>query len=81
MKHYYVESVVLAVAVVICAAFVHCSISRLADRERVVVVKRLAEREVHADKVTWIRIANWARYDAPPRDSSALWIAMETLLI
>jgi hypothetical protein len=53
MKHYYAESVILAVAVVICAAFVHCSISRLADRERVVVVKGLAEREVHADKVTW----------------------------
>ena len=53
MKHYYAESVILAVAVVICAAFVHCSISRFADRERVVVVKGLAEREVPADKVTW----------------------------
>lgn len=53
MKHYYVESFILAISIVILAAFAHNSASRFADKERVVVVKGLAEREVPADKVTW----------------------------
>lgn len=53
MKHYYVESTILAIAIVVFGSFVQTSLSRFADKERVVTVKGLSEREVTADKVTW----------------------------
>ena len=57
MKHYYAESVILAVAVVICAAFVHCSISRLADRERDIITLRFFEGKTQMEVASEIGIS------------------------
>lgn len=53
MKHYYLESLILALGIVVFGTFVQNSINRYANRERVVTVKGLSEREVPADKVIW----------------------------
>lgn len=53
MKNYYVEATILAVAIVVFATFVKNSLDRFTDKERVVTVKGLSEREVPADKVIW----------------------------
>ena len=53
MKNYYVEATILAVAIVVFGAFVKNSLDRFTDKERVVTVKGLSEREVPADKVIW----------------------------
>ena len=53
MKNYYVEATILAVAIVVFGTFVKNSLDRLTDKERVVTVKGLSEREVPADKVIW----------------------------
>lgn len=53
MKNYYVEATILAVAIVIFGTFVKNSLDRFTDKERVVTVKGLSEREVPADKVIW----------------------------
>lgn len=53
MKNHYVEAAILAMAIVAFGTLVKNSIDRFTDRERVVIVKGLCEREVPADKVTW----------------------------
>lgn len=53
MKNHYVEAAILAMAIVAFGTLVKNSIDRFTDRERVVTVKGLCEREVPADKVTW----------------------------
>lgn len=57
MKHYYVEAVILALGMVVFGSFVQNAAgsfaNRLTERERVVTVKGLSEREVPADKVVW----------------------------
>lgn len=53
MKDYYVEATILAVAIVVFGTFVKNSLDRFTDKERVVTVKGLSEREVPADKVIW----------------------------
>lgn len=53
MKHYYLESLILALGIVVFGTFVQNSINRYTNRERVVTVKGLSEREVPADKVIW----------------------------
>lgn len=57
MKHYYVEAVILAVGLMVFGTFVQNAVSgfanRIIERERVVTVKGLSEREVPADKVIW----------------------------
>lgn len=53
MKHYYVEALILALGIVVFGTFVQNSINRYTNRERVVTVKGLSEREVPADKVIW----------------------------
>jgi len=53
MKNYYVEATILAVAFVVFGTFVKNSLDRFTDKERVVTVKGLSEREVPADKVIW----------------------------
>lgn len=53
MKNYYVEATILAVAIVVFGTFVKKSLDRFTDKERVVTVKGLSEREVPADKVIW----------------------------
>lgn len=53
MKNYYVEATILAVAIVVFGTFVKNSLDHFTDKERVVTVKGLSEREVPADKVIW----------------------------
>ena len=53
MKNYYVEATILAVAIVVFGTFVKNSLDLFTDKERVVTVKGLSEREVPADKVIW----------------------------
>lgn len=53
MKNYYAEATILAVAIVVFGTFVKNSLDRFTDKERVVTVKGLSEREVPADKVIW----------------------------
>ena len=53
MKNYCVEATILAVAIVVFGTFVKNSLDRFTDKERVVTVKGLSEREVPADKVIW----------------------------
>lgn len=47
------ESVVLAIAVLGLGAFLYCAMMHTKDRDRVVSVKGLSEREVKADYVIW----------------------------
>lgn len=53
MKHYYVEALILSLGMVVFGTFVKNSLDRFTDRERIVTVKGLSEREVPADKVIW----------------------------
>ncbi len=53
MRNYYVEAIILAMAIVIFGTIIRSSLDRFADKERVVTVKGLSEREVPADKVVW----------------------------
>ena len=53
MKHYYIEAAILAMAIVGFGTFIKNSLDRYTDKERVVTVKGLSEREVSADKVIW----------------------------
>lgn len=57
MKHYYVEAAILALGLATFGTFVQNAAgsfaNRLTERERVVTVKGLSEREVPADKVIW----------------------------
>lgn len=53
MKHYYAESLIIALAVVAFGSMMQNAMNRFANRERVVTVKGLSEREVPADKVIW----------------------------
>ena len=47
------ESVVLAIAILGLGAFLYCAMMHTKDRDRVVSVKGLSEREVKADFVIW----------------------------
>ena len=53
MKHYYWESAIIALAIVVFGSFIQNSLARFVNKERVVTVKGLSEREMPADKVTW----------------------------
>lgn len=53
MKHYYVEATIIAIAIVVFGSFIQSSLNRYTNKERVVTVKGLSEREVQADKVIW----------------------------
>jgi hypothetical protein len=53
MKNYYVEATIIALAIVVFGSFIQNSLNRYTNRERVVTVKGLSEREVQADKVIW----------------------------
>ena len=53
MKNYHLEAVLIAIGLVILGLLVRSGLSVFADKERVVVVKGLAEMQVPADKVTW----------------------------
>lgn len=53
MKNYYVEATIIALAIVVFGSFIQNSLNRYTNKERVVTVKGLSEREVQADKVIW----------------------------
>ena len=53
MKHYYWEAAIIALAIVVFGSFIQNSLARFVNKERVVTVKGLSEREMPADKVTW----------------------------
>ena len=53
MKNLRIESVILAIGLVLTGYFVKAGLNSVASRDRVVNVKGLAEMEVPANKVTW----------------------------
>lgn len=53
MKNWKTEAIILAVGMLLLGLFIRQGISGIADKDRVVNVKGLAEREVPANKVTW----------------------------
>ena len=53
MKHYYWEAAIIALGIVVFGSFMQNSLARFVNKERVVTVKGLSEREMPADKVTW----------------------------
>lgn len=53
MKHFYWEAAIIALAIVVFGSFIQNSLARFVNKERVVTVKGLSEREMPADKVTW----------------------------
>lgn len=52
-KNFRMESVVIAIAMVLAGALLYLGLSKMAAHERVVGVRGLAEREVAADYVIW----------------------------
>ena len=53
MKNWEIESLILAIGVVILGIFIKSGLSNVSGNDRVVNVKGLAEMEVQASKVTW----------------------------
>ncbi len=53
MKTYRTEAVILAIGLTLTGFFVYLGFSTFAQRDRVVSVRGLAEREVNADHVIW----------------------------
>lgn len=53
MKNCRIEAVLIAIGLIVLGLLVRSGLSVFADKERVVVVKGLAEMQVPADKVTW----------------------------
>lgn len=52
MKHV-ISAAILSVGIALGGYFIYCGIDNFANKDRVVTVKGLAEREVMADKVIW----------------------------
>ncbi len=53
MKNWKIEATILAIGLLLLGFFIREGMNGFADKERVVNVKGLAEREVQANKVTW----------------------------
>ena len=53
MKNYRIEALILALGMVILGFITKSAVDRFIERERVVSVKGLAERDVKADLVVW----------------------------
>ena len=53
MKHYFIESAIVAVGIALLGLFVYLGFSSFAAKDRMVSVRGLAEREVPADHVIW----------------------------
>lgn len=66
------EAVVLAIAILGLGAFLYCAMMHTKDRERVVSVKGLSEREVKADFVIWPIV-----YKEVGNDLSAIYDAVQ----
>lgn len=67
------ESVVLALAIIGLGAFLYSAIVGVKDRDRVINVRGLAEREVKADFVIWPIV-----YKEVGNDLSAIHDAVQT---
>ena len=65
MKHYYWETLVLALGLAVLGLFVYFGLDALGSRERVVAVRGLAEREVKADRVIWPVVYKTTGNDLP----------------
>lgn len=50
---YISEAIIVAAGVVVLGKCIQAGVSEVANKDRVVTVKGLAEKEVYADKVTW----------------------------
>ena len=50
---YISEAIIVAAGVVVLGRCIQAGVSEVANKDRVVTVKGLAEKEVYADKVTW----------------------------
>ena len=53
MKNYRIEAAILAVGLALAGLFVYCGFKAFSQRDRVVSVRGLSEREVNADHVIW----------------------------
>ncbi len=53
MKNWIKEALIVGVALIVSAVIMHNVLAQFVNKERVVYVKGLAEREVKADYVTW----------------------------
>ena len=51
MKNYRIEAAILAVGLALAGLFVYCGFKAFSQRDRVVSVRGLSEREVNADHV------------------------------
>lgn len=51
-------ALILAIGMALCGYFIYCGIDNIANRDRYVTVKGLAEREVMADKAKWTLSVN-----------------------
>lgn len=65
MKHYLWETFILALGLAVLGQFVYRGLDSLGDRERVVAVRGLAEREVKADRVIWPVVYKTTGNDLP----------------
>ena len=68
MKHYLWETLLLSLGLAVLGLFVNLGLNSLGNRERVVAVRGLAEREVKADRVIWPVV-----YKTTGNDLSALY--------
>ena len=53
MKNWIKEAVIISVALIICAWSMKGAVDRFIEKDRIVSVKGLAEKEVTADRVSW----------------------------
>ncbi len=53
MKNYIIESIIIAVGLLLLGLFLKNGLDGFSNKDRVVNVKGLAEMEVMANKVTW----------------------------
>lgn len=65
MKHYLWETFLLSLGLAVLGLFVYFGLNSLGNRERVVAVRGLAEREVKADRVIWPVVYKTTGNDLP----------------
>jgi len=65
MKHYLWETLILSLGLAVLGLFVYFGLNSLGNRERVVAVRGLAEREVKADRVIWPVVYKTTGNDLP----------------
>lgn len=65
MKHYLWETLLLSLGLAVLGLFVYFGLNSLGNRERIVAVRGLAEREVKADRVIWPVVYKTTGNDLP----------------